>query len=75
MTFVELYADALDRELASADRNALFTVVRRKYAVNEAQREFTRLTDCYLKEVTIPLVDGTRRVRHRSRRPGLLEVQ
>ena len=55
MTFLDLWGDALDLELGTADRASLFTTDRRKLAVNKAQREFARLTSCYVKQVTIPL--------------------
>lgn len=59
MTFVQLYGTALDTELGSADRTKLFTAQRRKDAINEAQREFVRLTECLVKQGTIPIVSGT----------------
>lgn len=60
MTFVELYLDALDHELGSQDRAQLFTVARRKAAVNRAHKEFARLGKISLpREVVIPVVNGT----------------
>jgi len=59
MDFLTLYTTALDFELGSEDRSELFTLERRKLAVNRAQREFARLTQCYIREFTVPLVDGT----------------
>lgn len=57
MTFLQGYGVLLDRELGSVD-TALFTVARRKDALNEAQREFVRLTSCLTRDVTItPLSD------------------
>ena len=56
-TFVQLYGVLLDREVGSTD-TALFTTQRRKDAVNEAQREFVRITHCLTRDVTItPLAD------------------
>lgn len=59
MNFLALYGEALDFELGSEDRSQLFTVDRRKMAVNRAQREFARLTQCYIREFRVPLVDST----------------
>jgi hypothetical protein len=56
-TFVDLYSTLVDRELGSVDVQ-LFTTVRRKAAVNEAQREFVRLTDCLTRRAEIALSDG-----------------
>jgi hypothetical protein len=58
MTFAQLYGESLNRELGSDDTTQLFTTVRRKAAINEAQREFARVTECYTREATIPLVIG-----------------
>lgn len=58
-TFGDLYGTLLDRELGSADRTDLFTTARRKAAVNEAQKEFVRLTECLTSQGTISIVDGT----------------
>jgi hypothetical protein len=58
-TFVQLYGILLDREVGSTDTQ-LFTTQRRKDAVNEAQREFVRLTECLTRDVTdTPLPDTT----------------
>ena len=58
--FSDLFGERLDRELGSADRTALFTTVRRKGAINEAQLEFCKQTECFTKSVSITLSDGTR---------------
>lgn len=58
MTFLELYGDELDRELGTADRSQRFTTARRKAAINAAQREFVRRTECFTREATITLSDG-----------------
>jgi len=55
MTFVDIYGDSLDTELGSADRTERFTNARRRSAVNFAQREFVRLTDCFEREGEIVL--------------------
>ena len=55
--FSELYSTLLDRELGSLDTN-LFTTARRKAAVNEAQQEFVRLTNCLVRQAELSLADG-----------------
>jgi hypothetical protein len=60
MTFADLYGEAVNHELGSADVTQLFTTVRRKYAVNRAQKEFARLGKISIsKEVVIPVIAGT----------------
>jgi hypothetical protein len=59
VTFLELYGAALDRELGSADTTQLFTTARRKAAINEAQREWVRATESFVREASISVVDGT----------------
>lgn len=59
MTFDQLYGDELDRELGSADRTELFTLARRKAAINAAQQEFVTRTDCFRRQGSLPLVSGT----------------
>lgn len=56
-TFADLYGALVDRELGSIDTQ-LFTTVRRKAAINEAQREFVRLTDCLMRRAEISLSDN-----------------
>src|SRR5512146_323708 len=56
--FSTLYTDWLDRELGT-DKTDLFTLVRRKAAVNEGIKEFARLTECFTRQATIALVDST----------------
>lgn len=58
MTFVDLYGTELDRELAS-NSTQLFTTARRKAAVNWAQLEFVKQTECFKRNTTISLVSGT----------------
>lgn len=59
MTFDQLYGDELDRELGTEDRTELFTLARRKAAINAAQQEFTTRTDCFKRQGTLTLVSGT----------------
>lgn len=59
MTFLQLYGDALDTELGSADRSETFTVAKRKLYINNAQGEFNRLTECFTREKNdIAITDG-----------------
>lgn len=60
MIFSQLYSEGLHRELGTEDTTALFTTARRKAAVNDAQLEFVKQTECFTREVSIPMVDGTR---------------
>lgn len=60
MQFSDLWGNALDHELGSADQTQLFTTARRKAAINRAQKEFGRLAKISLaREVVIPVVAGT----------------
>jgi hypothetical protein len=59
MTFAQLYGDELDRELGTEDRSVLFTLARRKAAINAAQQEFTTRTDCFKRQGSLTLVSGT----------------
>lgn len=62
MTFLELYGEAVSHELGSEDQIQLFTIARRKNAVNRAAREFSRLTKLSIpRELSIALVGGTAR--------------
>lgn len=58
MTFAELYGEALHHELGSSDVSELFTTARRKVAINRAQREFARLTQCFSADLVQPVTDG-----------------
>ncbi len=58
MTFLQLYGEALNIELASSSTE-LFTTLRRKKAINDAQDHFARLTGCTKRYATIAVVDGT----------------
>ena len=59
MNFLQLVGDYLDIELGTADRTVLFTSARRGDAVNRAQLEFVKQTECFTRQVTISLADGT----------------
>lgn len=58
MTFVDIYGDYLDRELGTTDRSASFKTATRKTVSNEGMREFNRLTNCFVKQVSIALTDN-----------------
>lgn len=57
MIFSDLYGTELDRELGSADRAQLFTTARRKAAINAAQLEWVKRTECFQKQTTVTIVD------------------
>jgi hypothetical protein len=57
--FSSLYGTRLDRELGSADSTQLFTTARRKSAINEAQEEFARLTNCLERKSSIAITAWT----------------
>jgi hypothetical protein len=57
-TFLTLYDDLLDIELASADLTQLFTTARRKQAVNDGMQTFVRQTGCTKTYGEISIVDG-----------------
>lgn len=59
MTFLELYGNELDRELGTADRAQRFTTARRKAAINAAQLEWVKRTECFILETPVTLVDDT----------------
>lgn len=59
MTFVDLYGEALDLELASADRTERFTTAKRKTATNAAQVEWVRRTGSFILEESEPVVSLT----------------
>lgn len=58
MTFLQLYGVELDRELGSSS-TTLFTTVARKAAINAAQLEWVKRTECVQREASITLVSGT----------------
>jgi hypothetical protein len=58
MTFLDLYGAFLDQELGTADRTNLFTIAKRKAAINLAQLWFTTQTACLQTVEPIPLVTG-----------------
>lgn len=57
--FSQLYGEMLHRELGSDDVSALFTTARRKQAINDAQLEFAKQTECFQKTVSLTMVDET----------------
>lgn len=59
MTFLDLYGTELDRELGSADRSQLFTLARRKSAINAAQQEWIKRTECLQSQTSLALVNTT----------------
>jgi hypothetical protein len=59
MTFLQLYLEALNVELASADTSQLFTTARRKKAINDAMDVFIRATGCTRRYGSLPLIDNT----------------
>jgi hypothetical protein len=62
MIFSSLYGDELDREIGSADRTKLFTAARRKAAINAAQLEWVKRTECFTRIASVTLVDDTQEV-------------
>lgn len=58
-TFLQLYGEMLTRELGSADASSLFTTARRKAAINEAQLEFVKQTECFTRQASVTIVDNT----------------
>lgn len=58
MNFLQLYGEELDRELGSDDRTQLFTISRRKQAINMAQMRFVQDTECLIRQGTVALLDG-----------------
>jgi hypothetical protein len=59
MIFSDLYGTELTRELGSSDTSTLFTTARRKAAINAAQLEFVKRTECLTRQTSITIVDGT----------------
>jgi hypothetical protein len=57
MQFSELYGEALNHELGSADVTNLFTTVRRKAAINKAALEWVKQTESFVKWVDVTMVD------------------
>lgn len=56
MTFVQLTTTELDRELGSS-QTSLFTTVARKAAINAAQLEFVKRTECLQRQISFVLTD------------------
>lgn len=59
MQFSDLYGTELTRELGSADTGQLFTLTRRKAAINAAQLEVVKRTECVQRQTTVTLADNT----------------
>jgi hypothetical protein len=59
MIFSDLYGTELTRELGSSDTSTLFTTARRKAAINAAQLEFVKRTECLTRQTSVTIVDGT----------------
>ena len=57
MQFSGLYGTELTRELGSADTTTLFTTARRKAAINAAQLEWVKRTECLTRQTSVALVD------------------
>lgn len=57
MTFLQLYGVELDRELGSS-QTSLFTTVARKAAINAAQLEWAKRTECLQLQASVALVDA-----------------
>jgi len=58
--FLDLYGEALHRELGTDDSTRLFTTARRKAAVNEGFNQFADLTECLIRQSTISSSHGVR---------------
>ena len=58
MQFSQLYGTELDRELATTDRTQRFTTVRRKEAINAAQLQWVKDTECFTRQASVSLSDG-----------------
>ena len=52
-TFATLYGTLLDYELGASDSAVLFKTAKRQAAVNEGLRQFSDLTECWVKTSTI----------------------
>lgn len=58
MIFSQLYGVELDRELGSSS-TVLFTTLARKAAINAAQLEWVKRTECLQLQASLAIVDGT----------------
>jgi hypothetical protein len=58
MQFSHLYSSALDAELGTNDSTQLFTDSRRKTAINQAHLHWCDLTECAVRQSTIPCSNG-----------------
>ena len=59
MLFSSLYTARLDEEIGTDDNSILFTVTRRKAAVNQGMAQFAELTECFERTSTITIIGGT----------------
>lgn len=57
--FSSLWAAYLDEELGTDDQSILFTVARRKSAINKGAAKFAQLTECLTRSTTVTIVSGT----------------
>lgn len=57
--FSSLYGSCLDEELGTDDRSILFTIARRKSAINKGAAKFATLTNCLSRTAAIAVVSGT----------------
>lgn len=60
MQFSHLYSSALDTELGTDDSTRLFITARRQRAINQAQLTFCDLTECAIRQSTVPCSNGVR---------------
>jgi hypothetical protein len=74
MDFVTLYGEQLTAELGTSDTAQRFTLVRRKAALNEAQTDVIKKTECCVKWVEIAVVDGTAEYDLEANVPNYLRI-
>ena len=60
MIFETLYKSELSIQLNNSDTSVLFTSTRRQQAINDAVEEFADLTECWIRQSTIPCSCNTR---------------
>lgn len=58
MQFSKLYSSKLSAELGTDDSTRLFTEVRRKQAINLAHLHWCDLTECAIRQSTVPCSNG-----------------
>ena len=66
MTFLELYGEELSKNLSSSDTTNLFTLVRRKLAINQAVEWFVTQTECVQRKVSLSMIDNTSQLNLRT---------